>query len=66
MGSTSIAIIMVTGSVAHATTGRVAELRRQLGVALVAKPFTINQILHAVVEATQRLGSGGAQDERNE
>ncbi len=47
--------VMVTGSVTRATTGRVAELREQLGVPLFAKPFTVDQILNAVAEAAARL-----------
>jgi CheY-like chemotaxis protein len=47
------AIVMVTGS--NATIGRVAELREQLGVPLVAKPFTWEQIANAVEQAIGRL-----------
>ncbi len=44
-------IVMLTGSIAWATQGRVAELRRQLDVPLLAKPFTVPQLLNALEEA---------------
>lgn len=47
--------VMVTGSVERATTGRVAELRELLGVRLIAKPFTMQQITDAVEEAVASL-----------
>jgi CheY-like chemotaxis protein len=43
--------IMVTSAVPWATRGRVADLRQQLGVPLVPKPFTADQLLDAVAEA---------------
>lgn len=42
--------IMVAGDRYRATTGSVAELRRQLGVPFVAKPFTMDELLDAVAE----------------
>ena len=42
--------IMVTGAFLRATTGSVAELRQQLGVPLLRKPFTMDQLLNAVKE----------------
>lgn len=50
------AIVMVTASMAN--TGRVAELREQLDVPLVRKPFTFMQILDAVEYAAARLEQG--------
>lgn len=47
------AIIVVTGS--DARMGRVAELRKRLGVPFIAKPFTVKEILDAVAAAAARL-----------
>lgn len=47
--------IMVTGSVERARTGRVAELRDRLGVPLVAKPFSFEEIVEAVEVAAADL-----------
>lgn len=44
-------IIMLTGATDRASTGRVAVLRRQLGVPLIAKPFTFDAILSATTDA---------------
>ena len=49
------AIIMVTGS--NAKMGGVAELRERLGVPLIAKPFTVKEILDAVEAAVARLNA---------
>ena len=49
------AIIMVTGSAHAASVGDVAELREQLGVPLIPKPFHFRQIIDAVEQATARL-----------
>ncbi len=49
------AIIMVTAS--NATAGRVAELREQLSVPLIPKPFKFEEILDAVEAAAARLGA---------
>lgn len=51
--ATCHAIIMVTAS--NARTGRVVELRAQLGVPFIAKPFTVEEILDAVAAAAARL-----------
>ena len=58
------AIIMVTGSVGAAAKGPVAALREQLGVPLVAKPFTVAQLLDALEEAERgwTLRFGDARD----
>jgi CheY-like chemotaxis protein len=44
-------IIMLTANVERATRGRVAELRQQLGVPLVPKPFKPSQLVQAVETA---------------
>lgn len=44
-------IIMVTANTDRASSGRIAELRRQLGVPLIPKPFVLDQILDALSEA---------------
>lgn len=51
------AIIMVTGQGTMASHGRIKQLRDQLGVPLVEKPFTIEQLLDAVTAAEQRLAT---------
>lgn len=48
-------IIMLTANTDLASTGRVAELRRQLGVPLIAKPWDYDQLLAAVAEAASSL-----------
>ena len=48
------AFVLVTA----APPGRVPELRQLLDSPLIAKPFTVSQILQAVDDATQRLTSG--------
>jgi CheY-like chemotaxis protein len=48
-------IIMVTGSVERASTGRVAELRQQLDVPLIAKPWDHNQLLADVSQAVAEI-----------
>ena len=48
-------LIMVTASTERASGGRVAALRRQLGVPLIPKPFTVGQILAAVAEAAATI-----------
>jgi CheY-like chemotaxis protein len=48
------AFVMVTA----APPGRVAELRQLLDIPLIAKPFTVSQILQAVDDATQRVTYG--------
>lgn len=50
-------IIMVTGATERASTGRVAELRQQLGVPLIAKPWNDDQILAAVAQAAAEIES---------
>ena len=52
------AFVMVTAALPLATGGRVAKLRQLLDIPLIAKPYTVSQILQAVDEATQRLTSG--------
>lgn len=47
------AIIMVTASLAN--MGRVPELREQLGVPLIHKPFHFQQIIDAIEQAAARL-----------
>lgn len=42
--------IMVTGATPRATTGSVAALRQQLGVPVIAKPFTVDQLLDTMAE----------------
>mgnify|MGYP001546707681 CR=1 FL=1 len=49
------AIVMVTAQVQAAQTGRIAELRKQLDVPLIAKPFTVKEILSAVETSSARL-----------
>jgi CheY-like chemotaxis protein len=56
--ATRHAFVMVTAAVPRATVGRVAELRQLLDIPLIAKPFTVSEILQAVDEATGRLTSG--------
>ncbi len=53
------AITLMTAEVIVATAGRVQVLRTQLGIPLLAKPFTAEQLLDAVVEAEQRLPDTG-------
>lgn len=48
-------VVMMTADVERATRGRVAELRRQLGVSLVAKPFTSAQLMQAVEDAAASM-----------
>lgn len=48
-------IVMVTGSVWWAQSGRVAAPREQLDVPLVSKPFTVLQVLNAVEAAAARM-----------
>lgn len=48
-------IIMVTASGDWAASSRVADLRRQLGVPLVFKPFTFDIFLAAVAEAAATM-----------
>ncbi|HEV2459400.1 MAG TPA: response regulator, partial [Ktedonobacterales bacterium] len=50
--------VMVTAAIPRATVGRVAKLRQLLDIPLIAKPFTVSEILQAVDDATQRLTSG--------
>lgn len=50
-------IIMVTGATERASTGRVAELRQQLGVPLIAKPWNDDEILAAVAQAAAEIAS---------
>lgn len=45
------AIIMMTGAVELASHGRVKVLRDRLGIALLAKPFSLQQLLDAVAVA---------------
>jgi CheY-like chemotaxis protein len=52
------AFVVVTAATPLATWGRVAVLRRVLGIPLIAKPFTVSEILQAVGDATRRLTSG--------
>lgn len=47
--------VVVTAAVSLATSGRVAELRKQLGIPLIPKPFTVEQLLDAVNTATRQL-----------
>lgn len=54
------ALILVTAAVPLATHGRVKKLRERLGIPLVVKPFTVEQLLEAVVEAEQRLTGRGS------
>lgn len=53
------ALILVTAAVTLATHGRVKKLRERLGISLVVKPFTVEQLLEAMVEAEQRLTGVG-------
>ena len=46
------AIIMMTGAIGLATHGRVKVLCDQLGIALLAKPFSLQQLLDAVAVAS--------------
>ena len=48
-------IIMLTANTDRASGGRVAELRRQLGVPLIAKPFGFDEITVAVAEAAATI-----------
>jgi CheY-like chemotaxis protein len=54
------ALILLTDNVALAASRHVTALRDQLHVPLVAKPFTVEQLLDAVAEAEQRLTGGGS------
>ncbi|HEX5441790.1 MAG TPA: response regulator [Ktedonobacterales bacterium] len=47
--------IMVTGCTPGAESGRVAALRNYLGVPLLPKPFTLEQIDEAITEAARRM-----------
>lgn len=49
------AIVVLTGAVGLASEGRVKELRDQLGIPLVGKPFTVDQLLDSVADAAARL-----------
>jgi CheY-like chemotaxis protein len=44
-------IILNTGDTKRATTGSVAQLRQQLDVPLLPRPFTMDQLLDAVAQA---------------
>ncbi len=46
---------MKTGNTGWASRGRVAELRRQLGVPLMPTPFVLDQILEALSEAATTM-----------
>lgn len=48
-------IIMVTANTDRASSGRVADLRHQLGVPLIPKPCTLDQLLAAIVEAAATI-----------
>ncbi|MGE5335627.1 MAG: hypothetical protein ACM3N4_13075, partial [Nitrososphaerota archaeon] len=49
------AIILVTGEMQQATSGHVMKLRETLGVALVRKPFLVEELLEAITAAEQCL-----------
>ncbi|MGO8951641.1 MAG: YgjP-like metallopeptidase domain-containing protein [Ktedonobacterales bacterium] len=49
------AFVMMTAATPRANEGRVAELRRQLGIPLISKPFSVSDILDAVEKAARQL-----------
>ena len=49
-------IVMVTAQVGLASTGSLLTLRERLGVPLVPKPFTVDQLMDAVAQAAAQLG----------
>jgi hypothetical protein len=48
-------IIMVPAGTTSASSGRVAELRRQLGVPLIAPPLDLDELLDAIAKAASSL-----------
>jgi len=48
-------IILMTADVALATSRHVIALRERLGIPLLAKPYTANQVVDAIMVAERRL-----------
>jgi CheY-like chemotaxis protein len=48
-------VILVTGNVGWATSGRVAQLREQLHVPLVPKPFTVDELVTVVADTMAEM-----------
>jgi CheY-like chemotaxis protein len=50
-------VILVTAAAGVITQGRLAELRQQLDVPLIAKPFDLDVVLDTVRQAAHELGA---------